>query len=86
MSVNEGAVQREPKTDRDLLEWAEWGIDKVERSLLAVSAAMGLRPETGRASIPDSALDGLLCVLSERLSESRKAINTVITESLQNAT
>lgn len=86
MSVNESTVQREPMTGKDLLEWAEWEIDKVERSMLAVSAAMGLRPETGRASIPDSALDGLLCVLSERLSESRKAINAVITESLQNAT
>ena len=86
MSVNEGAVQQESRDDRDLLEWAEWEIEKVERSLLAVSAAMGLRPETGRASIPDSALDGLLCILSERLSESRKAINTVIEESLQNAT
>ena len=86
MSVNEGTVQREPMTGKDLLEWAEWEIDKVERSMLAVSAAMGLRPETGWASIPDSALDGLLCVLSERLSESRKAISAVITESLQNAT
>ncbi len=66
------------KGDRDLLEWAEWEIEKVERSMLAVSAAMGQRPESTNASIPDSALDGLLCVLMGNLKQSREAIGKVI--------
>ncbi|MBJ6609986.1 MAG: hypothetical protein JG718_06470 [Candidatus Thiothrix moscowensis] len=70
-------------SNSDALEYSEWMVERVERSMLVLSGAIGARREDGRASIRDSDLDGMLCLLADTLKDAR-AIMMQVNNSLIN--
>ncbi|MFZ1567180.1 MAG: hypothetical protein WAT29_00045 [Thiolinea sp.] len=64
--------------ERSLIEWTEWELDKAQRSMSALSGALGGKPDDTRANVRDVDLLGLLGLLEGRLAAVRAALNIVL--------
>lgn len=66
--------------ERSLIEWSEWELDKAQRSMSALSGALGGggEPDDTRANVRDVDLLGLLSLLEGRLAAARAALNIAL--------
>lgn len=58
---------RENDSQGDLIEWADWEVEKVAGSLSALSSALSAKPKDKAASLQDADMVGLLTLLEGRL-------------------
>lgn len=61
----------------DLIEWAEWEVEKVAGSLNALSSALCAKPAGRESSLQDEGLVGLLTILEGRLRVAGAALKAV---------
>jgi hypothetical protein len=72
-----GEKEKMFESDHAALEFAENQVERVERSMLALSCALGAGPDGTGASIRDSDLDGMLSLLADTLNDARKIMVNV---------
>lgn len=62
-------------SEHDLIEWADWELDRVARSLRMVSCVVGGCPVGSSAVIRNEDLDGFLMLLEDTTERARKGLD-----------
>ena len=70
-------------SNRDLIEWAEWEVSKVTRTIQTLSCALGKGREDTQASVRDVDLDGMLSLMAGRLSAVSSALDMALKMSIE---
>lgn len=69
-------------SEHDLIEWADWELDRVARSLRMVSCVVGGCPVGSSAVIRNEDLDGFLMLLEDTTERARKGLDLLLSRAL----